>query len=364
MLLGRVDRGAFPPGDDLQLVSLATSLPADHGLTVTRWSGDELAARMIHEAHERRMSRSTVCRHLQELDLKPHKSVYWLNSHDPDFQQKAEAICQLYVSAPQLSQQGRLLICSDEKTGMQILERAAPTQPAERGKPIKRENDYIRHGTRVLIGSFVVTTGQLIGDLGLTRGNLDFRNHVRHVVGEFPDQAGFDWVVDNLNTHWSLDLCEFVAQWCDLPFDPKALRAGPARRAFLTDPTHALRFHFVPKHGSWLNQIELWFAVLRRQFLADGDFSSPEEFETAFWNYINEYNNVRAHPYRWTYTGQPLQRATPFHQTRRQSQHGRAFVHPRPQPFERLLYPPRPYRKKPSNTPPPCPCGETCETVI
>jgi hypothetical protein len=96
MLRGPVGRGAFPPDDDLRLVSLATSLPQDHGLTVTCWSGDELAARIINEAHHRRMSRSTVCRHLQELDLKPHKSVYWLNSHDPDFQQKAEAVCKLY----------------------------------------------------------------------------------------------------------------------------------------------------------------------------------------------------------------------------------------------------------------------------
>ena len=363
MLPGRVGRGAFPPGDDLRLVSLASSLPQDHGLTVTRWSGDELAARIVNEAHHRRMSRSTVCRHLQELDLKPHKSVYWLNSHDPDFLQKAEAVCKLYVSAPQLSQQGRLLICSDEKTGMQILERMAPTQPAEPGKPIKRENDYIRHGTRVFLGSFVVTTGHVIGDLGLTRGNLDFRNHVRHVVGEFPGQAGFDWVLDNLNTHWSLDLCEFVAEWCHLPFDPKQLRTGQERRAFLTDPTHALRFHYVPKHGSWLNQIELWFAVLRRQFLADGDFSSPAAFETAFWNYVDDYNQVRAHPYRWTYTGQPLQRATPFSKTRRQAQHGRAFLNQRSKPFERILYPPRPYCKKPS-TVPSNPCGKTCETVI
>ena len=149
------------------------------------------------------MSRSTVSRHLQEFDLKPHKSVYWLNSHDPDFDQKAQGICRLYMAAPQLREQGRWLICSDEKTGMQILQRAAATQPAQPGKPMKRENDYIRHGTRVFLGSFVVATGQVLGDLGLTRGNIDFRNHVRHVVGEFPDPAGFDWVVDNLNTHWS-----------------------------------------------------------------------------------------------------------------------------------------------------------------
>ena len=362
MLRGRVGRGAFPPGDDTKLVSLATSLPQDHGLAVTRWTGDELASRIINDAHHRRMSRSTVCRHLQELDLKPHKSVYWLNSHDPDFEQKAQEVCRLYVSAPQLSQQGRLLICSDEKTGMQILERAAATQAAQPGKPIKRENDYIRHGTRVALASFVVTTGQVLCDLRQTRGNVDFCDHVRMVVEAHPEQPAFDWVLDNLNTHWSLNLCQLVAEFSGLPFDAKQLRTGKERRAYLTDPTHRLVFHYVPKHGSWLNQIELWFAVLARQFLADGDFASAAEFETAFWKYLTHYNEHHAHPYRWTYTGQPLVRDTPFSRTRRQAQHGRADFSPRSHPFERILYPPRPYRRHPKedrNR-----CGMTCETVI
>jgi hypothetical protein len=342
---------------------LATSLPQDHGLAVTRWSFDDLAAGIINEAHHRRMSRSTVCRHSQDLDLKPHRSVYWLNSHDPDFDQKARHICGLYVSAPQLRQQGRLLICSDEKTGMQILERAAATQPAEPGKPIKRENDYKRHGTRVFLGAFVVATGQVLGNLSLTRGNMDYRNHVRHVVEQFPEQAGFDWVVDNLNTHWSLELCQYVAEWEKIPFDPRQFRRGAERRAFLSAPERRLRFHYVPKHGSWLNQIELWFAVLGRQFLSQGDFASAAAFEPAFEKYLAEYNAERAHPYRWTYTGQPLQRATPFDKTRRQAQHGRAFVHRRPQAFARILYPPRPYRRKPK-TILESDCGTTYETVI
>lgn len=102
------------------------------------------------------MSRSTVWRTLDDADLKPHKSVYWLNSHDPDFESKARAICRLYLHAPRLYEQGRLLICSDEKTGMQILQRKHPTQLAEPGKPEKREHEYIRHGAWALISSFVV----------------------------------------------------------------------------------------------------------------------------------------------------------------------------------------------------------------
>ena len=107
------------------------------------------------------MSRSSLWRILEEADLKPHRSVYWLNSHDPAFDAKARDICQLYVNALRFYEHGRLVICTDEKTGMQILQRKYPTQPAQPGKPEKREHEYIRHGARALIASFVVPTGQV-----------------------------------------------------------------------------------------------------------------------------------------------------------------------------------------------------------
>ena len=127
---GREDRGLFPPEERLNVVTIATSHPEDYDCHATRWSLDDIAATIIKQAHYRDMDRSTVWRVLNEADLKPHRSVYWLNSHDPDFDAKAREICQLYVEAPQLYQQGNLVICCDEKTGMQILRRAleAPTR--------------------------------------------------------------------------------------------------------------------------------------------------------------------------------------------------------------------------------------------
>ena len=123
--------------------------------------------------------------------------MYWLNSHDPDFDTKAHDICQLYVQALRFCQQGRLVICADEKTGMQILQRAHPTQPGQSGKPEKREYEYIRHGVRALLASFVVPTGQRVWDLGQTRTSADWATHLTNVVQQLPTMLRYDWVVDN-----------------------------------------------------------------------------------------------------------------------------------------------------------------------
>jgi transposase len=346
MLCVLVGRGAFPPDRQLEVITLASSATAEHDCVASQWSLDELAFQLVNKHADEAMSRSTIQRILHQADLKPHRSVYWLNSHDPDFDAKAEDICRLYVQAPALYQQGELVICCDEKTGMQILQRKYPTILAQPGKPEKREHEYIRHGTRALIASFVVPTGQVVWNLGVTRTSKDFATHLAHVTAQFPGQQRFHWVLDNLNTHWSLDVCELMARLNGTPFFKRSLKTGRERRAFLTDPGHKHVFHFTPKHGSWLNQVELWFSTLSRRWLKRADFTSAEEFIEPLQAYMNDYNAFRAHPYRWTYTGQPLVRATPFSQTRRQQLSGRAWFGTRPQRFERLLYPPRPYRRR------------------
>ncbi len=327
-------------------MTIATSEPADYDNPATRWSLNDIAATILNDAYHEAMSRSTIWRILEEADLKPHKSVYWLNSHDPDFDAIAREIGQLYVQAPAFYQQGRLIISSDEKTGMQILQRKYPTQPLEPGKPEKREHEYIRHGTRALIASFAVPTGEVVWNLGQTRTSQDFAAHIDHVATHFREMQRFDWVLDNLNTHWSLDVCRVVAELSEVPFVPKDLKTGTQRRLFLTDPSHKHVFHFTPKHGSWLNQVELWFSVLSRRFLKRGDFASAAEFEDRLLAFLNDYNSHYCHPYRWTYTGEPLVRSTPFDQTRRQQKRGRVWFSPRPKTYEKILYPPRPYKRQ------------------
>lgn len=359
MLRGRVGRGPFPPDEQLEVVTLATSKTSDHQCVASQWSLDDLAAELVNRHADEAMTRSTIQRVLAAADLKPHRSVYLLNSHDPDFDAKARDICKLYVDAPRLHQRGELVVCCDEKTGMQILQRKHPTILVQPGKPEKREHEYIRHGTRCLIASFVVPTGNVVWDLGQTRTSLDFATHLAHVASQFPDTQRFHWVLDNLNTHWSLDVCELMAKLNGLPFHKKDLKNGTQRKAFLTDAEHKHVFHFTPKHGSWLNQVELWFSTLARRFLKRGDFDSAADFVARLTAYLHDHNAHRAHPYRWTYTGQPLVRATPFSQTLRQQRFGRAWFGTRPQRFDRLLYPSRPYKRRLIYN-----CSGTYETVI
>ena len=153
-------------------------------------------------------------------------------------------------------------------------------------------------GHALLIASLIVPTGELIGDLGPTRTSVDFATHLSHVAARFTQIKGFDWVLDNLNTHWSLEVCRVIAQLCDVPFQAAVLQTGKQRRAFLTDPTHKHVFHFTPIHRSWLNQVELWFSVFGRRFLKRGDFASMADFKARLLRYVEDHNRCHAHPYR------------------------------------------------------------------
>lgn len=296
------------------------------------------------------ISRSTIARILTEADLKPHKSVYWLNSHDPDFSFKAQDICQLYLGACDGFKQGRLVLSSDEKTGMQALQRKYPTQQAIPGHPAKIEFEYIRHGTRCLLNTFCVPTGEVVWNLSPTRTTEDWVKHLRRVVAHYPNMQHYDWVVDNLNTHWSLQVCLLVADLGNLTVDVKQLETGKQRRAFLSDPRHKYVFHFTPIHGSWLNQVELFFSVLGRKFLKRGEFASMAEFEERIEKWLEQYNKTQAHPYKWTYSGEPLVRGTPSSQTRQQQQKGRAWFGCRPQLYEKVMVPLRSYKRKEKST--------------
>jgi hypothetical protein len=237
------------------------------GVATARWSLDDLAAHILRDAHYRDLSRSTVQRILADADLKPHKSRYWLHSDDPEFEAKALDICRLYLDAPRLYRQGELVLCTDEKTGIQAPERARPTQLAAPGQEERRDPEYIRHGTRCLLATLVVPTGQVLGSVTEHRGRWDFVRHIRDVAEQFPTAERYHWVMDNLNTHYTWELCQYLGKLSEVWECRPRLRTGAQRRAFLTNPEHKHVVHYTPKHGSWLNQVEIWFGVLSRRVI-------------------------------------------------------------------------------------------------
>jgi transposase len=224
-------------------------------------------------------------------------------------------VCDAYAQAPDFQARGGHLVSCDEMTGIQALERAAPTLPLRPGQVERREFEYIRHGTQCLIANFEVATGQVVApSIGFTRTEADFAAHIDRTVATDPD-AAWVFVLDNLNTHQSETLVRLVLDRCDLALDPQTLgvkgdsgvlRSMATRAAFLTDPTHRIRFVYTPKHCSWLNQVEIWLSILTRKLLRRASFTSTDDLRSRILAFIAYFNRTMARPFTWTYSGRPL----------------------------------------------------------
>ena len=211
-----------------------------------------------------------------------------------------------------MSRHGVHTVSVDEMTGIQALERIAPTQPMQPGQVERREFEYKRHGTQCLIGNFDVVTGEVIAPtVQPTRTEEDFAGHIKQTVGTDPE-ATWIFVCDNLTTHCSESLVRYVAAVCDLEQDlgkkgkSGVLESVETRKTFLTESGHRIRFVYVPKHTSWMNQIEIWFSILVRRVIKRGNFMSAADLREKILRFIDYFNRALAKPFKWTYTGRPL----------------------------------------------------------
>jgi transposase len=221
-------------------------------------------------------------------------------------------VCELYAAAPELHQQGIHIMSTDEKTGIQALEREHPTRPMKPGLVERREFEYIRHGTQALIANFEVATGKLVSpSIGTTRTEADFRSHISRTMSIDPD-GEWIFIADQLNTHKSESLVRLVAERCGIEVDlgikgkSGILKSMQSRSAFLQDTSHRIRFIYTPKHTSWLNQIEIWFSILVRRVLKRGNFTSVAQLRDRILAFIDYFNQTMAKPFKWTYAGRPL----------------------------------------------------------
>ena len=263
------------------VVAAACQAPAEYGLDGhTLWSGALLANALVHSGRIGRISARTVQRILKLASIKPHRIAYWKRKSDPAFDTKMRPIVGLYVNPPTDGP----VVCADECTCIQALQRRFPDLPIRRpGELARREFEYKRHGTACLTAGLFVHTGQVLGMVTEKRPKAVFLAFLDLLDRRVPEGQVIHLIVDNLNTHRGAH----IEAW---------LQAHPGR----------IVFYYLPFHASWLSQIELWFRTLKRRCLAGGDFTSVTALKAHIEAFIRTYNRLHAHPYTWTYTGDPL----------------------------------------------------------
>jgi len=229
-------------------------------------------------AKEVGMSQSQVFKILRDADLKPHKIEYWCGkSPDPEFEKKMTEIVGLYMNPPE----NAIVICVDEKTQIQALDRSQPELPLRTGNPKRQTATYKRNGTVGLIAALAVHSGEIVGKTIDRNNSENFLKFLKKLDRTYRGKK-LHVIIDNLSIHKHKSVKDWVSS------------------------KRKIQIHYTPTYSSWLNQIEIWFNILTKDVLKGGIWQSKEQLINQLMEYIKTYNKERAKPFNWTYTGKPL----------------------------------------------------------
>lgn len=228
-----------------------------------RWSVRTLATRLG-------INRDAVHRTLVEHNLQPHRLRTFNFSPDPHFEEKLLDVVGLYMNPPD----NALVLCVDEKTGIQALDRTQPMLPLSAGKPRTWSNEYVRHGTRAMLASLDISTGEVVAQVTRDRKSPTFLGFLDNLTTRYKGQR-LCVVMDNLNTHTNRAAMEWLER-------------------------HPLvSFHFTPTHASWVNLVECFFSILTRTGLQQQVHTSGKALERFLKSFLETYNSSCG-PFVWT----------------------------------------------------------------
>jgi transposase len=236
----------------------------------THWSRASMAA-------ETGLSKSTIGRIWREFRLRPHLADTFKLSSDPMFVEKVRDVVGLYLDPPERA----LVLCVDEKSGIQALDRSAPVLPMMPGMPERRTHDYVRSGTTTLFAALDVATGQIIGSLHRRHRAAEFKKFLTKIDAEVPAGLDVHLICDNLSTHKT----PAIMRWLE------------------THPRFHL--HFTPTSSSWLNQVERWFALLTDKRLRRGVHKNLHALEKDIRDWVASWNE-NPRPFVWTKTADEI----------------------------------------------------------
>ena len=239
-------------------------------LDATHWSTRSMARRSG-------LSHNTVSRIWRAFALQPHRTETFKLSADPLFIEKVRDIVGLYLNPPDRA----LVLCVDEKSQIQALDRTRPLLPLRPGQAERRTHDYVRHGTTSLFAALDARTGQVIGQCHRRRRALEFRKFLDAIESEVPAELDVHLIADDYATHKTA----LIRNWF-------------ARRP-------RFHIHFTPTSASWLNLVERWFGLLTEKQLRRGVHQSSAELEAAIYRYL-DVTNEDPKPFVWTKTADQI----------------------------------------------------------